>query len=170
MERVAEFQKVSFDRYHADFADCVNSGIGIDSTESYENIALPKRATFGSAGYDLISPVPFKLKPGESIKIPTGLRIKMQAGWVLLVLPKSGLGTKFRFQLDNTCGVIDSDYYYADNEGHILVSMTNDSKTGKILEIPAGKAFAQAILVPFGITVDDDAQGERKGGFGSTNK
>lgn len=170
MERIAEFQKVSYRQFDADYTSCVNSEIVMDSTESYENIVLPKRATTGSAGYDLISPVPFKLCPGESIKIPTGLRVKMEQGWVLLVLPKSGLGTKFRFQLDNTCGVIDSDYYYAENEGHILISMTNDSKSGKCLEIPIGKAFAQAIFVPFGITYDDDAQGERKGGFGSTNK
>ena len=85
-----------------------------------------------------------------------------------MILPKSGLGTKFRFQLDNTCGVIDSDYYYAENEGHILISMTNDSKSGKVLEIPAGKAFAQGIFVPFGITTDDEAEGKRTGGFGST--
>ncbi|MCF0150247.1 MAG: deoxyuridine 5'-triphosphate nucleotidohydrolase, partial [Firmicutes bacterium] len=66
-------------------------------------------------------------------------------------------------------GVIDSDYYYADNEGHIMVKITNDSREGKTLEIPAGKAFAQGLFVPFGITVDDGAQGQRRGGFGSTN-
>jgi dUTP pyrophosphatase len=92
----------------------------------------------------------------------------MEPGWVLFILPKSGLGTKFRSQLDNTCGVIDSDYYYADNEGHIIISMTNDSKSDKTLEVIAGKAFVQAIFLPFGITEDDDTDGKRTGGFGST--
>ena len=158
MDRIAKFEKVSLKQYETD----------TDAPGTYENIVLPKRATSGSAGYDLISPKSFTLRPGESTKIATGLRVKIQEGWVLFVLPKSGLGTKYRFQLDNTCGVIDSDYYYADNEGHIIITMTNDSRTGKTLEIEAGKAFAQAILLPYGITEDDEANGLRTGGFGST--
>ena len=158
MNQIAKFEKITLEQFLKD------SG----TASAYNEIVLPKRATTGSAGYDFFSPVSFKLEPGESIKIATGIRAKIDNGWVLLILPKSGLGTKFRFQLDNTCGVIDSDYYFADNEGHILISMTNDSKSGKTLEIPAGKAFAQGIFVPFGITVDDEAEGKRTGGFGST--
>ncbi len=170
MQRVARFEKVSFEQYDKDFRDTLGGRVFTSSEEAYGNVRLPSRATAGSAGYDLISPLTFLLKPGEGIKIPTGLRIKMQPGWVLMVLPKSGLGTRFRFQLDNTCGVIDSDYYNADNEGHILISMTNDSRQSKELQLPAGKSFAQAILLPYGITEDDDAGGERIGGFGSTGK
>lgn len=158
MYRVGKFEKVSESQYEKD----------TDAPGTYENVVLPKRATKGSAGYDIISPKSFILNQGESTKIATGLRVKMDQDWVLIVLPKSGLGTKFRFQLDNTCGVIDSDYYYADNEGHIIISMTNDSKSEKTLEVIAGKAFAQAIFLPYGITLDDDADGVRKGGFGST--
>lgn len=158
MKQIAKFEMVTIEQFLKD------SGTALD----YQNIRIPERATKGSAGYDLISPVSFELKPGQGIRIPTGLRVRIDEGWVLLILPKSGLGTRFRFQLDNTCGVIDSDYYYAENEGHILVSMTNDSKNGKTLSIPAGKAFAQAVFVPFGITCDDDAEGVRIGGFGST--
>lgn len=168
MERIAKFYKVSLKQFKKDY----NVGIADqpEPEKAYDIVKLPIRATAGSAGYDLISPFSFTLKPGEGIKIPTGLRVKIDEGWVLCVLPKSGLGTKFRFQLDNTCGVIDSDYYNAENEGHIMISMTNDSKTGKTVEIPAGKAFAQAIFLPYGITVDDEAEGERTGGFGSTGK
>ena len=158
MYRVGKFEKVSESQYEKD----------TDAPGTYENVVLPKRATKGSAGYDIISPKSFILNQGESTKIATGLRVKMDQDWVLIVLPKSGLGTKFRFQLDNTCGVIDSDYYYADNEGHIIISMTNDSKSENTLEVIAGKAFAQAIFLPYGITLDDDADGVRKGGFGST--
>jgi len=166
MHKVAKFEKVSFEQFEKDFNGCKR--MSISASEAYANIILPVRATSGSAGYDLISPVPFRLEEGETIKITTGLRAGIDDGWVLLVLPKSGLGTKFRFTLDNTCGVIDSDYYYADNEGHIMITMTNNCLDGKAVEIPAGKAFAQAIFVPFGITYDDEADGIRTGGFGST--
>jgi dUTP pyrophosphatase len=165
--RVAKFEKVSMHQFTEDFVNCI--GGNIFAAESlYANVRIPVRATGGSAGYDIISPVSFILAPGESIKIPTGLRVKMEPGWMLLILPKSGLGSKFRLQLDNTMGLIDSDYYDAANEGHIMVPVTNDSKSGKTLTLEAGKAFVQAVLVPYGITEDDCAEGVRQGGFGST--
>lgn len=81
---------------------------------------------------------PITLKPGETAKIPTGIRAKMEENWVLQCYPRSGLGFKFRLQLNNTVGIIDSDYYNSDNEGHIFAKITNDTKEGKIVEIPAG--------------------------------
>ena len=167
INRIAQFEKVSSSQFASDFISCIG-GNEKAAEALYDNIRIPARATAGSAGYDIVTPVSFVLAPGESVKIPTGLRIKMEPGWMLLILPKSGLGSRFRLQLDNTMGLIDQDYYSAANEGHIMVPVTNDSKSGKILEVPAGKAFVQAVLVPFGITCDDDAEGERKGGFGST--
>ena len=65
-------------------------------------------------------------------------------------------------------GIIDSDYFYSDNEGHIFVKLTNDSNEGKTVSVKANTGFAQGIFLPYGITVDDDAQGIRNGGFGST--
>ena len=165
--RVARFEKVSISQFVSDFIECV--GGNADAAEKlYENVKLPARATAGSAGYDIICPFDLTLAPDEGVKVPTGLRIKMQPGWMLLILPKSGLGSRFRLQLDNTMGLIDADYYGSDNEGHIMVPITNDSKKGKGLNIPAGKAFVQAVLVPHGITEDDAAEGVRTGGFGST--
>ena len=87
---------------------------------------------------------------------------------MLSIYPRSGLGFKYRFQLDNSVGIIDSDYARSDNEGHIFMRMTNDNREGKSLLVPAGTAFAQGIFLPFGITVDDDARGVRNGGLGST--
>ena len=72
----------------------------------WEGIALPHRATTGSAGYDFKAPFTFELRPGETMKIPTGVRVKIDDGWWLGCLPRSGLGFKFRLQLDNTMGVI----------------------------------------------------------------
>lgn len=134
----------------------------------YESIRLPRRATAGSAGYDFFAPTDIVLAPGETIKIPTGIRAQMEQEWVLKVYPRSGLGFKYRLQMNNTVGIIDSDYYYSDNEGHIFMKIMNDGREGKTVEIKAGEGFAQGIFLEYGITVDDDASEKRNGGFGST--
>ena len=67
-------------------------------------------------------------------------------------------------------GIIDSDYYYSDNEGHIFAKITNDSNEDKTVELKAGNGFMQGIFVEYGITVDDNVQTVRNGGFGSTTK
>lgn len=169
MERIAKFEKVSKGQFLKDWLDT----FGGDETAAelvYENLKLPKRATKGSAGYDFYSPLNFTLKPGETIKIPSGIRASMREDYVLMLFPRSGLGFKFRLQLNNTVGIIDSDYYYSDNEGHIFIKLTNDSNEGKVLEQAAGTGFAQGIFLPFGITEDDDVTEIRNGGFGSTTK
>ena len=119
-------------------------------------IRLPERATAGSAGYDFFMPEDMVVKPGKTVKIPTGIRVRMEEEWVLKCYPRSGLGFKYRLQLNNTVGIIDSDYFYSD---------TNEGKT---VELKAGTGFMQGIFVEYGITVDDDVQTERNGGFGST--
>lgn len=163
MKRIAKFEKVSIEQFRQAYAK--------DDAESvYAAIVLPKRATAGSAGYDIFAPFDVSLKAGESVKIPTGIRVKIEDGWFLSLYPRSGLGFKFRLQLDNTVGIIDSDYYSSDNEGHIMVKLTNDSKEGKTVNIGAGTGFVQGIFTEFGITVDDEADGVRNGGFGSTTK
>ena len=170
MNKVAKFEKVSKERFVTDWINTFPEST-VESAEAiYEEIKLPKRATTGSAGYDFFSPVAFVLEPGHTITIPTGIRAKMDEGWVLKLYPRSGLGFKFRLQLNNTVGIIDSDYYYSDNEGHIFEKITNDSNENKVVEIQAGVGFSQGIFLPFGITVDDDADGIRNGGFGSTTK
>lgn len=121
-------------------------------------------------GYDFFTPVALELKPGETIKIPTGIRASMQPEWVLHLYPRSGLGFKFRLQLNNTVGIIDSDYFNSDNEGHIFAKITNDSNEGKVLKLQAGEGFMQGIFLEYGITEDDDADGVRNGGFGSTTQ
>ena len=67
-------------------------------------------------------------------------------------------------------GIIDADYYFSDNEGHILVKVTNCSNNGKSLTVEKGKAFCQGIFTQFFITYDDVATEKRNGGFGSTEK
>ena len=85
-----------------------------------------------------------------------------------MLFPRSGLGFKYRLQLNNTVGIIDSDYFYSDNEGHIFAKITNDSKEGKTVVLKAGEGFMQGIFLEYGITVDDETTEKRNGGFGST--
>lgn len=168
MQRIAEFQKVSKEQFATDFKLSFPNAGRVDIEQSYERVKLPFRATKGSAGYEILTPCSIALGAGKSAKIPTGLRARIQENWVLLIVPKSGLGFKFRFQLDNTIGIVDSDYYGAENEGHIIVQITNDSKRDKTMIIEAGKSFVQGIFLQYGITEDDEADGVRVGGFGST--
>lgn len=130
---------------------------------------LPTRATKHSAGYDIQTPMDIDLKPGESVVIPTLLKCCIADGLFLWIVPKSGLGFKYFVRLANTCGIIDGDYYNnVSNEGHIMVKIRNESD--RELHISAGKAFCQGIFLPYYITTNDNAAGERQGGFGSTKK
>lgn len=163
MNRIATFEKVSLDQF---VADCIACGYwnGVSQLEEYwNNIQLPTRATSGSAGYDFY--MPYKHAVNQfPIKIPTGIRCKIEPGWVLVCCPKSGLGFKYKMELDNTLGIIDSDYYFSDNEGHIMAKFRTETPT--ILN--QGQKFMQGIFLPFGITTDDNCDGVRNGGFGST--
>lgn len=174
-KRVAKFEKVTYGQFEKDWLDTfdipeLDTSTRREIESIYGAITLPKRATKGSAGYDFVSPLTFTLKPGETIKIPTGIRCGMNTDWVLMLYPRSGLGFKYRLQLDNLVGIIDSDYFYSDNEGHIFVKLTNDSKTNKIVTVRRGDAFMQGIFVEYGITEDDKVETSRNGGFGSTDK
>ena len=170
IDRVAKFYKVSFEQFKKDWQDIYPEDEDVVVQEIYDHIKLPKRATAGSAGYDFFLPVEITLNPDETLLIPTGIRAEIKQGWVLAIFPRSSLGFKHRIQLDNTVGIIDSDYYYADNEGHIMIKLTNDSKEGKTVSLQVGDGFAQGIFVEYGIVFDDDADGVRTGGFGSTGK
>ena len=169
MQRIAEFEKVSFKQFAESWK---NNFLASDEEiqRLYDSIKLPCRATTGSAGYDFFTPIDLALTPKENILLPTGIRVKIEAGWFLGIMPKSGLGFKFRLQMDNTIGVIDSDYYYSDNEGHIFVKLTNDSNQGKVVSVKAGASVCQGIFLPFGITMSDCVTDIRNGGVGSTTK
>ncbi len=161
MKRIAKFEKVSLGQFREGYPE-------ENAEEVYNALKLPQRATSGSAGYDFFAPFDIELKPGETIKVPTGIRVKIAEGWLLSLYPRSGLGFKFRLRLDNTVGIIDSDYYFSDNEGHIFAKITNESNDGKTVKIAAGTGFMQGIFTEYGITEDDGADGIRNGGFGST--
>ena len=186
--RIAKFEFVSDEQFFADVNKAADAGemlsvyaefnngweqayiMGHKRAEIIANAVrkLPVRATKGSAGYDFFSPYSFYLRPGKSITIPTGIRCAMDPNWVLTIGPKSGLGTRCRVMMRNTLAWIDSDYYTSSNEGHILLKIINDNYDGVELSIKAGQPIMQGVFLPYGITLDDNADGIRDGGFGST--
>lgn len=170
MKKIAKFIKVSKSQFTKDFLDTFPNYSSTQIDKIYQELLLPKRATTGSAGYDFFTPIAFQLNPGQTIKIPTGIRVQIQDGWYLGIYPRSGLGFKYRLQLNNTVGIIDSDYFNSDNEGHIFIKITNDSNENKTIDLKALDGFAQGIFMEYGIVEDDDVTSNRNGGFGSTSK
>lgn len=170
MRRIAQFKKVSWTQFQKDYMNTFGEGqtINMDDVKKiYDSIQLPIRATSGSAGYDFKSPITFILKPGQTIKIPTGIRVKIDDGWVLKCYPRSGLGFKYRLRMANVVPIIDSDYFYSDNEGHIFLKLSNEGE--KDIFINSGDKIIQGIFVPYGITYDDYVNKTRNGGVGSTD-
>ena len=159
-----KFEKITYGQFAKDFAKDIDTGI-----ISYDDIKLPKRATQYSAGYDFYMPYTIMLAPGASIKFPTGIRAILDHDKFLAIVPRSGLGFKYRLQLDNTIGIIDADYCNAENTGHIWAKITNDGREGKVLTLEKGSAFAQGIILPYCLVDGDDTTSIRVGGLGSTS-
>lgn len=186
-EVVAKFEKVSFEQFKKDwlntFYNISENSVGINEIEKrikeiYDNIKLPKRSTALSGGYDFFAPKNFEMYHNHMTIIPTGIRCLIKENWLLALFPRSGQGFKYGVHLANTVGIIDADYSDADNEGHIFVKLVNDSilsendyKNSKNHFVVAnGQAFCQGVFLPYGITIDDEAEGARVGGIGSTDK
>lgn len=169
--RVAAFTKVSRKQFFKDWKETFREEYSDEKIkEIYDNIKIPTRGTKGSAGYDFFAPVHIILEPGKSFKIPTGIRCSIMGDWFLGIFPRSGQGFKYGIKLSNTTGIIDSDYFSSDNEGHIMIKFLNDSCIGKAVDIPVGQGMAQGIFLPYGLTFDDNVTDVRNGGFGSTTK
>lgn len=178
MKPIAKFERVSYEEFEKSIRNTFPNMIEnmeLPTTEIlklYNLIELPKRATKCSAGYDFFVPVDIvTIKAGETILIPTGIKCRMDEGWVLQIYPRSGHGFKHGVHLANTVGIIDGDYYNnCSNEGHIFVKIVNDSSLATDIHLSKGEAFCQGVFVPFGITEDDKANEVRTGGIGSTSK
>ena len=167
-KRIAQFEKVSFVQFKEGYKDAFGDVSDEEIREIYEKIKLPRRATAGSAGYDFFMPVTKTLKVQETLKVPTGIRVKMDENWVLKCYPRSGLGFKYQAALSNTLGIIDADFINSDNEGHIFIKLVN--RGDKEFSVTSNTAIAQGIFLEYGITEDDHVEVTRNGGFGSTDK
>jgi dUTP pyrophosphatase len=181
--RIAKFEKVSFEQFKKDWIKhCITNNFDGEKTSEddpildkvihdiYNDIELPKRSTRFSAGYDFKLHTITEIPISANVTIPTGIRCKMNNNWVLMLFPRSGHGFKYGIHLANGVGIIDADYYNADNEGHIMVKLVNDSSLANHLILKSGQAFCQGVFLPYGITEDDNADGLRIGGIGSTDK
>lgn len=166
-----KFEKISERQFFIDFAEYLDDECldARDSKAIYNMIKLPKRATIGSAGYDIFAPYNITIPPKGTVKIPTGIRVILDDDKFLAIYPRSGLGFKYKMQMWNTIPVIDADYSGSDNEGHIWVKFYNDSPEGKTITINQGEAMCQGVIQQFFKTVDDETSGVRNGGFGSSD-
>lgn len=199
MKKVAKFSKVSFEQFKNDFNKMID-GISSDVywyprkdiievianehvadmkyeftddkiRSFYDSIQLPKRATVGSAGHDFCLPFNISIPSKCALTIPTGIRCEfLNDDYVLNIYPRSGLGFKYGIKLKNTVGIIDSDYYYSDNEGHIMVKLHNPEEERNTFELNSGQAFCQGIFLPYGVADEEEVTNVRNGGFGSTSK
>jgi dUTP pyrophosphatase len=170
--RMNKFEKISERQFFIDFAEYLD-GESLDIRDGkaiYNMIKLPKRATTGSAGHDFFAPYDITIPPKGTVKVPTGIRVILDEDKFLAIYPRSGLGFKYKMQLFNSVGVIDADYINSDNEGHIWCKFYNDSPDGKTITIKQGEAMCQGIIQQFFKTVDDETDGIRNGGIGSTTK
>ena len=162
---VAQFFKVSKEQF---LKDALKFGYDEnEALEAYDKITLPQRATIASAGYDFKSPFDVTFKKGDRHMIPTGIRCVMEEGYVLKVYPRSSLGLKRGIRLQNTVGIIDADYYKAENEGHIMIALTTDLDDVKIEK---EERFCQGIFSKYYLAKEEEVARVRTGGYGSSGK
>lgn len=152
-----KFEKVSLEQWKA-------AG---GTEESYDKITLPVRKTKTSCGYDFATPTDITVEPHGKVLIPTGIRVELDDDKFLAIVPRSSVGIKKDAALSNTVAIIDSDYYGADNEGHIMISLRNMS-CSETIQISAGDNFVHGIIAQYFVTVDDASDAVRTGGIGST--
>ena len=154
------FEKISFEQFEKDISN---------DKKLYDEYNLPKRQTKYSAGYDFESLFDFTLKPGETKKLATGVKVNMNSDEMLMIVVRSSLGFKYNTRMCNQVGIIESDYYNnSDNEGHMFVKIQNEGMNDLIIK--KGDRICQGIFVKF-LTVDNEEEikNKRTSGIGSTN-
>ena len=148
---------------------------GFEVAKGFEDkdIHLPIRKTKYSAGYDIEAAqdilIPSFKKGMAPTLVPTGLKAYMASDEVLYLYNRSSNPKKKGLILANSVGVVDRDYYgNIDNDGHIMFAFYN-IKDEDIL-IKKGEAIGQGVFSKYLVVDDDSSDGERTGGFGSTDK
>ena len=147
---------------------------GFEVCKGFEEkeIHLPERKTKYSAGYDIEAAedivVPSFRKEMNPTLIPTGVKAYMEDDEVLYLYNRSSNPKKKGLVLANSVGVIDKDYYgNPDNDGHIMFAFYNIKEED--ITIHKGEAIGQGVFSKYLISDDDSAEGDRTGGFGSTD-
>ena len=147
---------------------------GFEIAKGWENkdIHLPIRKTKNAAGYDVEAAEDVVIpafKPGQKpTLIPTGLKAYCQNDEFYMLLNRSS-GPKKGLVMCNSIGIIDADYYENEsNDGHFYFQYYNVLDSD--IEIKKGDVIGQVIFQKYLIVDDDNAEGIRAGGFGSTDK
>ena len=148
-----DFEIISFNQFKKDVAD---------DRDLYDSITIPQRSSEATAGYDLPLLNDLELQPGESVKLPTGLKARFQPDEVLLLIVRSKTGFKYNIRLCNQIGVIDSDYYNnPDNEGHIWIKVQNEDTEAHSFK--RGDALAQGVFIKYLATDSDQTTNKKRG-------
>lgn len=143
--KMRKFEKISFEQFKKDIKDDRNL---------YERYELPKRDSKRTAAYDIYLLEELTIAPGETKKIPTGLKSYFEDDEVLLLIVRSSMGFKYNIRLCNQVGIIDADYYdNPSNEGHMWIRIQNESD--ETIVLPAGEAIVQGLFLKY-LTTDDD--------------
>ena len=156
-----KFEKISFEQFKKDICD---------DKKLYEEYSLPKRGTKNAAGYDFYALYDYTLRPGDIMKIPTGVKVQMEDDDVLFLIDRSSMGFKWNVRMCNQVGVIDADYYNNNsNEGHMWIRLQNEGDKDYIVK--KGDAMIQGVFLKY-LRVDNEEEinKDRIGGLGSTNK
>ena len=155
-----KFEKISFEQFKKDIGDNI---------ELYNSYKLPVRSTKTSAGYDFFSIFDYTIKPGEIMKIPTGIKADMNSDEVLFLIDRSSMGFKFNVRMCNQVGIIDSDYYNnSDNEGHIWIKIQNEGNND--YNVKKGEAMIQGVFLKYLVVDNEESINTiRSGGIGSTS-
>ncbi len=148
---------------------------GFEIAKGFEDkeINLPVRKTKFSAGYDIEAAedtvIPAFKRGQKPTLVKTGLKAYMEDDEMLLLYNRSSNPGKKGLILANSVGVVDKDYYgNPDNDGHIMFAFYNIKEED--LEVKKGDVIGQAIFQKYFVIDNDEAAGERMGGFGSTSK
>ena len=140
--------------------------------DCWTEIRLPERKTKYSCGYDVSTPVDIVIAPHTSIVVPTGIRAvfseQEMETWHLKLYARSSVGIKDKVVVTNGTGLVDGDFWRAENEGDMLIALTNMSD--EVRKYKAGDRVCQAVFEIYGIVSDDKAEGERTAGIGSTGR
>ena len=130
---------------------------------------LPTRATAKSAGHDFFLKEDITIKPGKAVFQYTDVKCKLNRDEVLLLFVRSSIGIKKHLMLANGTGVIDADYYNnPDNDGNIGLALYNYGT--EPVTLAEGTRVMQGVTVDYQIAENDNAMGNRSGGFGSTGR
>ena len=148
-----KFEKISFEQFKKDI---------VEDEVLYKRYNIPKRETEYAAGYDFFSLQDFVINPGETKKIPTGIKANMNDDEVLLLIERSSQGFKYNLRMCNQVGVIDKDYYNnKDNEGHIWIKLKNEGEKEYIVK--KGDKIIQGLFIKY-LTIEDEENNFSKRG------